>query len=69
MKVGGTARSVATMGSLCANIRMLEDNFVAGIWRQVLEDSGPFAALGEVLSQWAAADPRPPGLLTMGDRL
>ncbi|MDX1653873.1 MAG: hypothetical protein R3310_01545 [Candidatus Competibacteraceae bacterium] len=42
---------------------------MAGIWRQVLEDSGPFAALGEVLSQWAAADPRPPGLLTMGDRL
>ncbi|MDX1654718.1 MAG: ATP-binding protein [Candidatus Competibacteraceae bacterium] len=39
------------------------DNFVATAWPKVLERHGPHAALGEVLTRWAGADPRPLVLL------
>ena len=35
------------------------DGFVNEVWRPALEVSGPHSALQDVLSRWAAADPRP----------
>ena len=43
------------------------DTFVKEIWRTALEESGPHSALQEVLSRWAAADPRP--LVLMFDEI
>ena len=37
----------------------LGDEFVATLWHEVLAASGPYAAFGEVLSRWAAHDPKP----------
>ena len=37
----------------------LDDDFVAAIWPEVLTRGGPYTAFGEVLSRWAADDPRP----------
>ena len=42
---------------------VLNDRFIDGIWADVLAKSGPHAAFGEVLSRWAADDPRPAVLL------
>ncbi|WP_419164001.1 AAA family ATPase [Candidatus Palauibacter sp.] len=41
----------------------LDDRFVAGIWRDVLEEAGPHDALGETLARWAESDARPLVLL------
>lgn len=38
---------------------VLRDRFVAGIWQEILDRSGPNGALQEVLSRWAAADEKP----------
>ena len=41
----------------------LGDGFVAGIWRDALEEAGPHDALGEVLTRWAESDALPLVLL------
>ena len=41
----------------------LHDEHVARIWPAILKEHGPFAVLGEVLSQWAAAEAKPIVLL------
>ncbi len=41
----------------------LQDEFVEEIWFDILQRSGPDGALQQVLSRWAAADPRPLVLL------
>ncbi|MDI6794483.1 MAG: AAA-like domain-containing protein [bacterium] len=41
----------------------LNDRFLTGIWKDVLEKSGPNAALNEVLRLWAKASPKPLVLL------
>ena len=41
----------------------LQDEFVEEIWFNILERSGPDGALRQVLSRWAAADPKPLVLL------
>ncbi len=45
----------------------LNDPFVGGIWQQVLDASGAYIALREVLRQWSAADSRP--LILMIDEI
>ena len=37
----------------------LQDEFVEKIWFDVLQRSGPYAALRQVLNRWSAADPKP----------
>ncbi len=37
----------------------LNDHFVEQVWPEVLAKSGEYAALGEVLTQWAATNPQP----------
>jgi len=39
--------------------RFCQDSFVDSIWTEILEKAGPYAAFEEVLSRWAAADPKP----------
>ena len=41
----------------------LQDEFVEEAWFDILQRSGPDGALRQVLSRWAAADPRPLVLL------
>lgn len=42
---------------------VLNDDFPNTVRRDILADQGPFAALSELLKQWAAQDPRPLVLL------
>jgi len=41
----------------------LNDRFLTGIWKEVLEESGPYDALNEVLTRWAQGSPKPVVLL------
>ncbi|MSQ48499.1 MAG: ATP-binding protein [Deltaproteobacteria bacterium] len=41
----------------------IQDDYVARIWPDILREHGPFAALGEVLSRWSAAETKPVVLL------
>ena len=56
-----TARSMrAILDELATRARLaLGDGFVDSVWLDVLERSGPDAALRQVLIRWALADPRP----------
>ena len=60
-----TGRSMrAVLDELATRARLtLDDRFVDSIWLDVLERSGPDAALRQVLIRWAQADPRPLVLL------
>ena len=39
----------------------IKDRFVEEIWMGIFDRSGPHFALNHVLSEWAAADPKPLG--------
>lgn len=52
---------LSTLGSWAQGT--IHDDCVARIWPELLREHGPFAALSEVLSRWAAADPKPLVLL------
>ena len=60
-----TARSMrATLGELARRARTtLGDDTLDDIWPGILERVGPDAALGEVLSRWCEASPKPLVLL------
>ena len=54
----------AILGQLASRARLtLRDEFVDGVWVDILERFGPDGALHEVLSRWAQADARPLVLL------
>lgn len=56
--VGEAMRAI--LSQLAHRARLaLGDDFVEALWREVLAGSGPYAAFGEVLSRWAAHDPKP----------
>ena len=60
--VGAAMRAI--LSALARGARSsLDDRFVAGIWRGVLEEAGPHDALGETLARWAESDARPLVLL------
>ena len=60
--VGAAMRAI--LSALARGARhSLDDRFVAGIWREVLEEAGPHDALGETLARWAESDARPLVLL------
>ena len=60
--VGAAMRAI--LSALARGARhSLDDRFVAGIWRDLLEEAGPHDALGETLSRWAESDARPLVLL------
>lgn len=59
---GRAMRSILAELALRARLA-IEDEFVRGIWRDCLEESGPDAALKEVLTEWALACPHPLVLL------
>ena len=70
VEVGQSAREdvaaaiLAILGQLALAAEfVLDDRFVDSLWPDVLERSGPHGALQEVLSRWAAADPKPIVLL------
>jgi hypothetical protein len=52
---------LSTLGSWAQTT--IQDDYVARIWPEILREHGPFAALGEVLSRWAAAETKPVVLL------
>ena len=54
----------AVLGRLASRARStLDDHFLEGIWSSVLADFGPDEALGEALTRWAEASPKPLVLL------
>ena len=54
----------AVLGGLASRARMtLGDEFLDGVWPDLLAKYGPDHALGEALARWAAADARPLVLL------
>lgn len=54
----------ALLGDLASAARIvLNDDFVGGIWPAVFAERGPHGAYMEVLSRWAAHDPKPLVLL------
>ena len=60
--VGRAMRAILDEFALRAEL-VLEDDFVQKIWREVLETSGPDAALKRVLAKWSLDSPRPVVLL------
>ena len=60
-RVGEAMRAI--LGQLAGRARRLGDGFPESIWRETLADAGPLGALGEVLTRWSEADPRPLVLL------
>ena len=59
-----TAEGVrAILGSLAMSAELLGDDYVEGIWPDVLAKTGPNNALRQVLMRWCAADPTPLVLL------
>ena len=60
-----TPRAMRTiLGELASRARFtLRDDFVDGVWLDILDRFGPDGAFKEVLSRWAQADPRPLVLL------
>ena len=70
VEVGQSAREdvAAAMRAILGQLALaaefvLDDRFVDGAWPEVLSKSGPHGVLHEVLSRWAAADPKPVVLL------
>ena len=54
----------AILGELASRARLaLGDNFLTGVWSGILAEYGPDGALGEALTRWAEADPKPVVLL------
>ena len=54
----------AILGELALRAQQaLQDEFVEEVWFDILQRSGPDGAFRQVLSRWAAADPRPLVLL------
>lgn len=53
----------AVLAQLGSRALRLGDDFVDGAWPDLLDKYGPETALGELLSRWAAATPRPLVLL------
>ena len=51
------------LGELAGRARRAGDGFLGGAWRSILEEVGPYAALGEALTRWSEADSRPLVLL------
>ena len=52
------------LGRLASRARLtLDDEFLDEIWPDILTKYGPHAALGEALTRWAKADPKPLVLL------
>jgi AAA-like domain len=60
--VGDALRAI--LSELSSRARTaLQDTFVETIWTRILADSGPHGALSEILTRWAAHDPKPLVLL------
>ena len=53
----------AILGELASRALSLHDEFPDGAWSDILARSGPHGALGETLTRWSRADPRPLVLL------
>ena len=54
----------AILGNLGRRVQLaLGDDFVSRNWLDILEEFGPYGALGQVLDRWARADPKPLVLL------
>ena len=51
------------LGELARQARRLGDDFLDGAWIGILDKNGPLDALGEALSRWAEAGPKPLVLL------
>ncbi len=71
--VGRAMRAI--LSRLASRARLLGDEFLHDIWPDILATSGPDDALGEALTRWSTADPKPLVLLIdeidalMGDTL
>ena len=59
--VGRAMRAILSV--LASRARLLGDGFLYKIWPDILAASGPDAALGEALTHWCMADPKPLVLL------
>ena len=54
----------AILGNLGRRVQLaLGDDFVSRNWLDILEEFGPYGALGQILDRWARADPKPLVLL------
>ena len=53
----------AILSALASRARSLGDGFLYGTWPGILATSGPHDALGEALTRWCEADPKPLVLL------
>ena len=53
----------AILSRLASRARLLGDGFPDRVWQDVLAAAGPDDALGEVLTRWSLADPKPLVLL------
>ena len=53
----------AILSRLASRARLLGDEFLDGVWQDVLAAAGPDDALGEALTRWSLADPKPLVLL------
>ena len=53
----------AVLGTLASRARSLGDGFLYEVWPDILATYGPQGALGETLTRWCEADPRPLVLL------
>ena len=55
--VGRAMRAI--LSALATRARLLGDEFLDEVWPDALETSGPDNALGEALTRWCMADPKP----------
>ena len=56
--VGAALRAI--LSALARGAReTLDDHFVAEVWHDILDATGPHDALGETLARWAASNPKP----------
>ncbi len=53
----------AVLSSLASRARLAGDDFLHGVWPGILATSGAHHALGEALTRWSMADPKPLVLL------
>lgn len=56
--VGAAMQAIRSELSINAR-QVLNDSFVDDIWDEALSKSGPYGVFGEVLTRWAAHDPKP----------
>ncbi len=59
--VGRAMRAI--LSRLSSRARLVGDEFLVKLWPDILATSGPDDALGEALTQWSMADPKPLVLL------